>query len=87
MTVPQDRIEAVVLELTAQRGPDSSICPSEAARALDADWRPLLGAVRRAAISLAERGQIQILRKGKPVAPADVRGVIRLRQTPGQGGQ
>jgi hypothetical protein len=35
--------------------------------------------VRRAAIGLALAGRIDILRKGKPVDPVDVRGVIRLR--------
>ena len=38
-----------------------------------------LSAVRRAAARLAEAGRIEILRKGKPVPPAEMRGVIRLR--------
>jgi hypothetical protein len=49
------------------------------ARALDPDWRKLLAPVRRAAAQLADAGRIDILRKGKPIAPADMRGVIRLR--------
>ena len=73
-------IEAVVLRLTAQRGPDKSICPSEAARELAPDWHSLMSAVRQAAIRLAQQGRIDILRKGKPVDPAGLRGVIRLRQ-------
>jgi hypothetical protein len=75
-------IEAAILQLTDARGTDKSICPSEAARALDPQWQPLMGPVRRAAIRLAQAGRIDILRKGKPVDPAEVRGVIRLRGRP-----
>ncbi|HTR15419.1 MAG TPA: DUF3253 domain-containing protein [Acetobacteraceae bacterium] len=71
-------IEATILRLVTERGA-GSICPSEAARALDPEWRRLLGPVRRVAIRLAREGRIDILRKGRPVAPEDVRGVIRLR--------
>ena len=76
---PVADIEATILALTAQRGPAKSICPSEVARALRPDWQPLLGEVRRAACRLAAIGQIDILRKGQVVAPAGVKGVIRLR--------
>ena len=73
--------EDVILRLCAERGPTRSICPSEAARVLagDAEWRPLLSAVRAAAVSLARAGRLLILRKGRPIAPEDMRGVIRLR--------
>ena len=76
---PVADIEATILALTAQRGPVKSICPSEVARALQPDWQPLLGEVRRAACRLAAAGQIDILRKGHVVAPASIKGVIRLR--------
>ena len=72
-------IEAAILRLAAERGPDKSICPSEVARALEADWRPLMAPVRRAAIRLALAGRIDILRHGRPVGPDPVKGVIRLR--------
>jgi hypothetical protein len=39
----------------------------------------LLGAVRKVAADLARQGKIEILRKGKPINPDDMRGVIRLR--------
>ncbi|MDX2233118.1 MAG: DUF3253 domain-containing protein [Hyphomonadaceae bacterium] len=72
--------EDAILTLTAQRGPASSICPSEAARALDAEnWRQRMGEVRAVAVRLAKAGRIQILRKGKPVDPDAFKGVIRLR--------
>jgi Protein of unknown function (DUF3253) len=74
-------IETTILRLLTERG-TGSICPSEAARALDPEWRRLLGPVRKAAIRLARAGRIDILRKGRPVAPEEVRGVIRLRLRP-----
>jgi Protein of unknown function (DUF3253) len=83
-SIPQAQsIEATILALAGTRGGAGSICPSEVARALaPEDWRKLLGAVRRAAAGLAAAGRIDILRKGRPVDPAGVRGVIRLRIRP-----
>ena len=72
-------VAAAILYLVDARGPDKSICPSEAARALSEDWQSLLGDVRQAAVSLARAGRIEILRKGKPIDPGSVRGVVRLR--------
>ncbi|MFM2148329.1 MAG: hypothetical protein RLZZ187_635 [Pseudomonadota bacterium] len=78
-----DAIADEILRQTAARGADKSICPSEVARALAPDddaWRRLMGAVRATAIRLAREGQVEVLRKGKPVDPAaEIRGVIRLR--------
>jgi hypothetical protein len=78
------RIEDTILDLVAARGPEKSICPSEVARALQPGpqqegWQSLMTPVRQAAIRLAKAGRIDILRKGKPVGPDEVRGVIRLR--------
>ena len=78
-------VEAAILSLVHAAGPENSISPSEAAQALSPDWRAKLSAVRRAAIRLADAGQISILRKGKPVPTAEAKGVIRLalpRTTP-----
>ncbi len=79
------RIEAEILALTASRGTEKSICPSEVARTLEPEWRTLMGAIRNEAVRLARAGQIEILRKGKPVPPDEVRGVIRLRAKMGTG--
>ena len=77
-------IRREILRQTAARGAGGSVCPSEVARALaggdDGPWRPLMGSVRRAAVELARAGSIEILRKGKPVPPEAMRGVIRLRR-------
>ena len=84
--IPPSAIEASILELTAARGMEKSICPSEVARALHPGpegWQSLLTPVRQAAVRLAEAGQIDILRKGAPVPPGPVKGVIRLRAKTG----
>jgi hypothetical protein len=85
-TIDEARIAGEILRLVAERGPDRSICPSEAARALAPDWQRLMGPVRRVAIGLARQGRIEILRKGRPVPEAEVRGVIRLRLRSGASG-
>ncbi|MEO1329866.1 MAG: DUF3253 domain-containing protein [Pseudomonadota bacterium] len=82
---PPDReaIAAEILALVAARGPGKSICPSEAARALDPDdWRRLMGAVRAEAAALARSGRLTILRKGRPIDPDAMRGVVRLALPP-----
>lgn len=71
-----------IVELCTARGSTKSICPSEVARALAGDeetWRALMKPVRRQAQRLAEEGRIDILKKGKPIAPDSIKGVIRLR--------
>ncbi|MBU8537931.1 DUF3253 domain-containing protein [Falsiroseomonas tokyonensis] len=88
MTSPE-AITAEILRQTALRGPAKSICPSEVARALAPEeeaWRRLMGPIRAAAIRLARAGQLEVLRKGKPVGTeTEIRGVIRLR-APRDGG-
>lgn len=81
MSIGPAEIEAEILRQAEARGAAKSLCPSEVARALAPEaWRPLLGPVRQAALRLATEGRIEILRKGKPVPPEAVRGVIRLRK-------
>jgi len=77
-------IREAILAQAAARGAEKSICPSDVARALAPDqWRSLMTRVRREAILLAREGRIDILRKGRPVDPAEeIRGVIRLRIRP-----
>jgi hypothetical protein len=76
--------EQAILEMLAARGEQKSISPTEAAKALagnppDESWRRSLAPVKLAAQRLARAGQIEILRKGKPVDPELLHGVIRLR--------
>ena len=43
-------------------------------------WRRYLTPVRQQALSLARAGQVEFLRKGKPVPPDEVKGVVRIRK-------
>jgi hypothetical protein len=75
------RLEAAILTLLAGRAHDATICPSEAARAVDADdWRALLEPARRAARRLVAQGRLEILQQGRVVDPSTARGPIRLRK-------
>jgi hypothetical protein len=83
MTAPDPaKLEEAILSLVAARGPDKTICPSEAARALGGahpdGWGPLMQPLRRIAVDLAKQGRIIITRKGRVVDPDDFRGVYRL---------
>jgi hypothetical protein len=80
MTSP---IETAILDLIAARGLGKTICPTEAARALDAEgWRRLLPQVRATAVGLARSGKITIFRHGKPADPDTFKGVYRLGLPP-----
>lgn len=74
------RARTAILELLADRGPEKTICPSEAARALAGadDFRPYMEPVRDAAAGLAEAGRIEVTQKGEPVTIGEARGPIRL---------
>jgi hypothetical protein len=84
--VDDETIAADLLARIAARGPGKSICPSETARGLGGsspdDWGPLMGPIRRVAVSLAGEGRLVILRKGRVVDPADFKGVYRLALPP-----
>jgi hypothetical protein len=71
--------EAAILLMAEKAGEGKSITPAEVAMSLAEDWRPLLKHIRAAARRLAEQGRIDILRHGKPIDPAALKGVIRLR--------
>lgn len=84
MTAPErSRIAAAILEHTAARGPGRTVCPSEVARALADEWRPLMPAVREVATELAEAGRIVVTQKGRRVDPRAVRGPVRLARPEG----
>ena len=78
-------LDTVILSLCNRAPSGRSIDPSEAAKAFaeargedELGWRSHLSEVRRAAVKLALAGRLVIYRKGKPVDPADFRGVYRL---------
>lgn len=74
-------LRAVILRLVAQRGPDRSMCPSEAARALAGDgWRDVMESVREAARGLAREGVVEISQRGVVLDPDTAwAGPIRIR--------
>ena len=79
VTPPSDSAIAAVLgALAAARGAGRSFCPSEAARRLSADWRPLMPAVRRVAAGMVAEGALVATQRGRPVDPTRARGPIRL---------
>lgn len=79
MTSSVDELEAAITALLARRAPDSTICPSEAARAVDPDgWRDLMDDARTAAGRLASAGRVRVLQHGSVVDPATARGPIRI---------
>lgn len=75
---PDGRIAETLIDLANRRGQGKSFCPSEAARALARDWRPLMPAIRRVAADLHVRGVIEIRQKDRRVDPSRVKGPIRL---------
>jgi hypothetical protein len=77
-------VEAAIAALLARRAPGRTICPSEAARALDADgWRARMDAVRAVAFAMADRGELEVTQGGEVVDGRSARGPIRLRRPGG----
>ena len=81
-TSVRDRLEAAVLALASHRGPEKTICPSDAARAVGGEeWRSRMDAARDVARSLAREGHIAVVQKGERLDPDEEwRGPIRLRR-------
>ncbi len=78
-------LQRTILQLLSQRAPLATVCPSEVARALEpTSWRPLMEPVRAAARLLVARGDLEIVQRGKVVAPSAVKGPIRLRLKTGK---
>ncbi len=74
MTPSDNTIADVLLDLAHQRGVGKTFCPSEAARRLSDDWRPLMPEVRRVAATLSLRAS----QKGQTVDPVTAKGPIRF---------
>jgi hypothetical protein len=80
-STPTDRqLETAILALLAAQPRNTSICPSQAARAVDpTNWRTLLEPARAAARRLVAANQLIITQSGRPVDPSTARGPIRLQ--------
>ena len=74
-------LERTIDGLLDQRRTGMSICPSEAARAVDPEgWRALLPAARAAAGRLAAAGDVEVTQRGEVVDVATARGPVRIRR-------
>jgi hypothetical protein len=78
------RLRAAILALAHHRGPDSSICPSDAARAVGGEqWRDLTDDSRSTALALGRDGDVEITQRGEVVdLSRPPRGPIRIRVSP-----
>lgn len=74
-------IATVMTRFAEARDPGRSFCPSEVARALSDDWRPLMPDVRRVARDIG----LQATQSGRPVDPVTAKGPIRLRRAGDRG--
>jgi hypothetical protein len=77
------RLEASIRALAEHRGRSSSICPSDAARAVGGEgWRELMDDARTAARQLARSGDVELTQRGAAVDPdGEWSGPIRIRTT------
>lgn len=73
-----DQLAGAILRLLAERRPGATICPSDAARAVSTQWRPLMEPARQAARRLVAAGQVVVTQRGQVVDPASARGPIRI---------
>ena len=75
------QLETTILALLAARAATSTICPSDAARAVGDDtWRDLMEPAREAARRLVDAGEVEITQGGSVVDPATAKGPIRIRR-------
>lgn len=86
VTVPEEidaELERTILALLDRRAPTSTICPSDAARAVGTvdGWRDLMEPARQAARRLVEAGKVEITQGGQVVDLATAKGPIRIRRT------
>jgi hypothetical protein len=77
-----ERLERTILSLLDQRAPTSTICPSDAARAVGTEdgWRQLMGRARDAAQRLVDAGDVEITQGGRVVELSRATGPIRIRR-------
>ena len=70
---------STILRLVAERGPDKTICPSEAARVIGgAEWREAMPVIHAAAKALAEEGAVELRQGGKPCGTDAIVGPYRI---------
>jgi hypothetical protein len=81
LKAPDGELESAIRDLLSNCPRTATICPSEAARRVDAEgWRDLMEPARMAARRLVARGEVQIVQGGRVVDPATAKGPIRIRR-------
>lgn len=79
----QERLAAAVRALLRHRKPESTICPSDAARVVGGEgWRDAMDAARAVAARLAAGGVLEVRQRGQQVDPATATGALRLARGP-----
>lgn len=74
-------LEGAIRDILASRAATSTMCPSEAAKAIDGEeWRELMEPARRAARRLVAAGEVEITQGGRVVDPSTARGPVRIRR-------
>ena len=78
--ISDEAVFETIIQLCAASWPDETVRPEEIAMTLhEVEWQALTKRIRLAVKQLAEAGQVQIMRKGKPADPDDFKGVYRVR--------
>lgn len=77
------RLAAAIRTLLRRRKPESTICPSDAARVAGGEtWREAMETARGVAAELAAVGLIEVRQQGSRVDPAIATGALRLARGP-----
>ena len=80
----RERLAAAMRTLLRRRKPESTICPSDAARVAGGEaWRDAMDTARAVAAELAADGLIEVRQHGSRVDPATATGALRLARGPG----
>ncbi|MBL7259719.1 DUF3253 domain-containing protein [Actinoplanes sp. LDG1-01] len=79
----RNRLASAMRALLRHRKPESTICPSDAARVAGGEsWRDLMDTAREVAAGLARDGTITVRQKGVDVDVAATTGPVRLARGP-----
>ena len=78
---PRTDLADAILARVERLRPGTTCCPSEIARDLSADWRPLMAPIRAEAFRLLAQGRVAVTQRGRPVGPGTP-GPVRLGQGP-----
>jgi len=75
-------LREAILTLATGRGAEKTICPSEVARHIggndETQWRPLMPIIRRLAVELVAKGEVQIKKGGEVVDLDTFDGIYRI---------